>query len=127
MPPTPALEPGDHWSPVPTPEEKAYAEALFAADRAAVEASGFVPDEWDDVPVGAPEHVPLTDGELLASGSSVPGAADLLLLDSIDPASLDDPRSVLRYLQIAEGLAGFTDALKARLAWRWQGAMRRRR
>jgi hypothetical protein len=114
MPSLPAFEPDDRWSPVPTEEERAFAEALFAADRAAAEASGFVPEEWDEAPVGSPEHVPLTDAELLASGSPVPGAADLLLLDSIDPASLRDPRDVLRYLEIAERLSGFTEALKTR-------------
>ncbi|MFN8167992.1 MAG: DUF222 domain-containing protein [Candidatus Nanopelagicales bacterium] len=111
---TPTFEADDHWSPVPTEEERAFAEALFAAERAAVEASGFVPQEWDEVPVGAPEFVPLTDAELLGSGSSVPAAADLLLLDSIDPAGLGDPRAVLRYLEIAGRLVGFTEALATR-------------
>jgi hypothetical protein len=114
MPVTPAFEADDHWSPVPTEAERAFAEALFAAERAVVEASGFVPQEWDEVPVGAPEFVPLTDAELLGSGPSVPAAADLLLLDSIDPAGLSDPRAVLRYLEIAGRLVGFTEALATR-------------
>ncbi len=102
-------------SPWPSAEEVAYAAALAAADRAedaasaaAGECSDTDPDgDWSDVPDG---YVPLSDADLVEGLAGPAEAVDLLLLDSIDPATLAHPLDRLAYLQGLDRVAALVAA-----------------
>jgi hypothetical protein len=106
--------PEDTASGVPSEEERALARELVEQQRADLEAWQRIPAELVGAPLDLPEHVPPTDAELLGMRPDAPGPADLLLLDSIDPMSLDHPRTVLQWLQLVERLDGYLEALKTR-------------
>ena len=93
-------------APFPSAEEVAYGLAMARCDSALLE-------RWEsDAPVDEVE--PLTDEDLLEHLSSAPSAADLLLLESIDPMSLSSKAAVLDYLKAAERVDAYAASLKAR-------------
>jgi len=69
---------------------------------------------WDEDEVLYGEVVSVPEVEVLASVASLPAASALLMLESIDPARLDDKHAVLDYLRAAERIDACTAALKAR-------------
>jgi hypothetical protein len=103
-----AFEP-DHGSglpPFPSAEDVAYGAAMARCDSALLE-------PWEsDPPVDECEL--LSDDDLLEGRSSAPSAADLLLLESIDPMGLSSKAAVLDYLKAAERVDAYAASLKAR-------------
>jgi hypothetical protein len=91
----------------PTEAERAYGEAMARLDSALLE-----PWQSDEPP--ADEVELLTDEELLEHLTTSPCAADLLLLESIDPMGLPTKAAVLDYLKAAERVDAYAASLKAR-------------
>ena len=70
-------------------------------------------ERWEsDAPVDEAELI--TDEDLLGHLSLRPSAADLLLLESIDPMGLSSKAAVLDYLKAAERVDAYAASLKAR-------------
>ena len=112
---TGALFPNPEDVPSGVPEEeRALARELLEQDRAELEEWERIPADLLDESADVADFVPLTDADWLAMRPGVPGAADLLFVDSIDPMSLDHPRSVLQWLLMVERLDGVVEALKTR-------------
>ena len=107
----PATPPADAWDdgglpPFASVQEVAYGSAMARWDSLRLEV-------WEsDPPVE--DVVPLTDEDLLERLGSAPSAADLLLLESIDPMGLSSKAAVLDYLRAAERVDAYAAALKAR-------------
>jgi hypothetical protein len=108
MPATPlpdAWDGGD-LPPFPSAEEVAYGLAMARCGSRDLE-------PWEsDPPVDEVE--PLSDDEVLEHLTSVPSAADLLLLESIDPMGLSSKAAILDYLRAAERVDAYAASLKAR-------------
>ena len=105
---SPAFEPDRESGlpPFPSAEEVAYGRAMARQDSLQLE-------PWEsDPPVDEVE--PLTDEDLLGHLRSVPSAADLLLLESIDPMRLSSKAAVLDYLKAAERVDAYAASLRAR-------------
>jgi hypothetical protein len=101
-----------------TAEEVAYAEeqlrldrAEDAALRAQWQASGFDVEEseWDDAAAGLPAT---SDDNVVERLMGPAGGADLMLLESIDPRSLDEPAKV-RYVQACDRVSASVAAHRA--------------
>ncbi len=107
---------GEGWSPLPSADELALADELrrlWQSDDEGVE-------RWDDAPVWArddePEALlaaasPEADhamlGGLIRAAAAQPegcGASELALLESVDPASLDDPLARIACLKVLDRL-----------------------
>jgi hypothetical protein len=107
----PATPPPESWDDgdlplFPSAEEVAYGRAMARCDSHDLE-------PWEsDPPVDEVE--PLTDDEVLEHLSAVPTAADLLLLESIDPMGLSSKAAILDYLRAAERVDAYAASLKAR-------------
>jgi hypothetical protein len=95
--------------PFPSGPERAYAEAMARLDSASLE-----PWESDEPPADEAEPGPLSDEELLEHLVGSPCAADLMLLESIDPRGLPSKAAVLDYLRAAERVDAYAASLKAR-------------
>jgi hypothetical protein len=92
----------------PSAEEISYAESLAALDRAD-RAAGLLDDT--DVDVLARWDVdPVSDADLVAGLAGQVSAADLLLLDSIDPRALPEDLDRVEYLRALDRVAGLVAA-----------------
>jgi hypothetical protein len=108
---TPAFDSPDDGvrPPFPTEVERVYGEAMARLDSALLE-----PWESDEPPVDAADLEPLSDEDLLEHLVGSPCAADLMLLESIDPMGLPTKAAVLDYLKAAERVDAYAASLKAR-------------
>ncbi len=106
---------GAAWSPFPTPDEMAFAEALFRE---------FPPSVDDLDPRGlGPGDVPLaradlrcteslSELDLLAGGTGPGDPFDLVLLCALDPATLTDPVDGLTALKAAHRVEALAQSLR---------------
>jgi hypothetical protein len=108
---TPAFDSRDDGAlpPFPSEQERVYAEAMARLDTASLE-----PWESDEPPADVADLEPVTDEELLEHLAGSPCAADLMLLESIDPLGLPSKAAVLDYLRAAERVDAYAASLKAR-------------
>jgi hypothetical protein len=100
---------GSVLSPFASEQERAYGEAMARLDTELLE-----PWRSDPAPADESEPLPLTDEDLLEHLTLSPCAADLLLLESIDPMGLTSKAAVLDYLKAAERVDAYAASLKAR-------------
>jgi hypothetical protein len=124
---------GDGWSPFPSPEEIAFGAALAAVEAAERLAAGELePVEfWDDwagpgVPgdldasgfvlvgeaVDGGSFEPVSDVAALPPVSRAAGGAELLALESIDPAVLPHDLHRVDYLKVLDRVAARVESLR---------------
>jgi hypothetical protein len=106
---------GTAWSPFPTPEEMAFAEALFRDFPPSVDdlhAQGLGPG---DVPLEGADlrsTESLSELDLLAGGTGPADPFDLVLLCALDPAALTDPVDGLTALKAAHRVEALAQSLR---------------